>query len=112
MEEIYIPKNVEQCFEEINKIWDEDTKALIKQDSEKEFLSNTHNRIGPWMRNNWELWSTSQLSGYFNSIGIKDADDMSSVILCSYYRNIFGRNIELKPQILEKQLFKKAQATI
>ncbi len=111
MEKHYIPKNLEECFNEINKLWDENAKGLIRKDNEDDFLAKTHNDLGRWIRNNWELWSSSELTNYFNSIGISDADEMSSIILRSYYRNLIGKNIEINSQISENQLFKNAQAT-
>ena len=51
------------------------------------------------MRNNWGLWKGSRLSKWFNSQGIKHTDDMSGVILVSYYRHLNGKPIELEKQI-------------
>jgi hypothetical protein len=39
MNEGIVPKNLEECFIEIDKLWDEDAKKLIKKDKEDKFIS-------------------------------------------------------------------------
>jgi hypothetical protein len=75
------------------------TKAAIPNMSELEFHRNTHFGLGLWMRNTWELWGGSRLSRYFNSLGIQHADDMSGIILTSYYRYLSKKDIDLEGQV-------------
>jgi hypothetical protein len=51
------------------------------------------------MRNNWNLWTKSRLKRYFNRKGIYHPDDMSGIILKSYYRHLNDIDIDLKNQI-------------
>lgn len=83
---IYIPKNLEDCFEQINSFWNYSTKIQVKTWEEKEFIGNVHLGFGMWIRNNWRLWGGSRLSKYFNEMGIYHPDDMSGIILVSYHR--------------------------
>jgi hypothetical protein len=94
-----IPKNLEDCFIQINSFWDDSTKLKVKNWTEKEFLENTHRGFGTWMRNNWQLWGGSRLSKYFNELGIYHPDDMSSIILTSYHRYLNNQEIKLDEQI-------------
>ena len=55
--------------------------------------------FGLWMRNNWGLWGGSRLSNYFNKLGVFHPDDMSGIILTSYYRYSLGKEIKLEEQI-------------
>ena len=96
---VYIPKNIEDCFEQIDSFWDDSTKTQVKNWSEDEFSANAHFGIGMWMRNNWRLWGGSRLSKYFNDLGIYHPDDMSGIILDSYHRYLTGREINLDEQI-------------
>ena len=52
-----------------------------------------------WIRNNWGLWKGSRLSKFFNEKGIYHPDDMSGIILDSYYRYLTGQEITLSEQI-------------
>ncbi len=103
----YIPKDIEDCFKQIDKFWSDSTKIKIKQLTEEKFSSNAHLSFGMWMRNNWQLWGGSRLSKYFNDKGIYHPDDMSGIILDSYHRYLTGKDIQLDKQIEFYQLYYK-----
>ncbi|MEM9889166.1 MAG: DUF6794 domain-containing protein [Bacteroidota bacterium] len=97
---IYIPKNLEDCFETLDKIYSDSIKIEITKLTEDEYSSGNHLfGIGIWMRNNWQLWGGSRLSKYFNQIGIYHPDDMSGIIMDSYHRYLRREEIRLKEQI-------------
>jgi len=104
---VYIPKNLEDCFTQINSFWSDSTKSNVKQWTENEFSGKAHFGFGMWMRNNWQLWGGSRLSKYFNEIGVYHPDDMSGIILTSYHRYLTGRDIKLEEQIKYYQDFWK-----
>jgi len=107
---VYIPKNLDDCFKQIDNFWSDSTKNMVKSWTENEFLTNTHFGFGMWIRNNWYLWGGSRLSKYFNDMGIFHSDDMSSIILKSYYRYLTGEKIKLKKQIKDcKSYWKSSQ---
>jgi len=95
----YIPKDIEDCFTQINSFWADSTKLKIKKLTENEFSGRLHHGFGTWMRNNWQLWGGSRLSKYFNEKDIYHRDDMSGTILDSYYRNLNGQEIKLDEQV-------------
>ena len=96
---VYIPKNLEDCFVQINSFWSDSTKIKVKNWSESEFVGKVHLGFGMWMRNNWRLWGGSRLSKYFNELEINHPDDMSGIILVSYHRHINNKDIKLQEQI-------------
>ncbi len=104
---VYIPKDLEDCFKQIDSFWDDSTKVKVKQWSEDEFSGRAHMGFGMWMRNNWQLWGGSRLSKYFNDLGIYHPDDMSGIILDSYHRYLTGKEIKLEEQIKFYQNFWK-----
>jgi hypothetical protein len=57
----YIPKNLEDCFVQIDKQWSDSTKAKVRKWTEPEFLDMTYDGFGVWIRNNWQLWNGSRL---------------------------------------------------
>ena len=63
---IYIPKDLEECFVQINSFWNDSTKIQVKNWEEKEFAGKVHLGFGMWMTNNWRLCGGSRLSKYFN----------------------------------------------
>jgi len=58
-------------------------------DCSEDDLTRHHFGLGMWMRNNWGLWSeASPLKQFFDSQGKYSADDMSSMILKSYWQHL------------------------
>jgi len=93
-----IPTNLDECFIELlQELTDEDITE-IKAGSEKD-LSIWHHSLGRWMRNHWGLWKDSDLAKWFNSIGIHHADDMSGIILASFWRHLHSKQIHLSDQV-------------
>ena len=96
----YIPTDLNDAVNQINKVLAEESKLKIKKMTEEDFIAESHFGIGlTLIRNGWALWSKSRLSKYFNEIGINHPDDMSGIILTSYYRNLNDLPIELEKQI-------------
>ncbi|NDJ00080.1 hypothetical protein GWA97_13400 [Flavobacterium sp. LaA7.5] len=95
---IYIPKDLKDCFIQINKSISDSTKVEITNWEEKE-MSRLHFGFGMWMRNNWQLWGGSRLSNYFNEMEIYHPDDMSGIILTSYHRDLNKKDLKLDEQI-------------
>jgi hypothetical protein len=107
---VYIPKDLEDCFKQLDKMWPESKKKEVKAIKEEDFTADAHFGIGMWMRNNWGLWSGSRLSKYFNDMGIQHPDDMSGIILTSYHRKLNNKDIMLEEQIrYYKDYWKKLQ---
>lgn len=101
---VYIPKDLEDCFKQIDSFWNDSTKTQVKQHTEKEFCAEAHHGFGAWMRGNWCLETGSRLSKYFNEMGIYHPDDMSGIILHCYYRRLTGKDIDLKERIKHYQV--------
>jgi hypothetical protein len=104
---IYIPKDLEECFIQIDKLLPDSIRQSILTMTEDQFSAKMHMSLGMWMRNNWGLWKGSRLSKYFHEKGIYHPDDMSGIILDSYYRKLTGKEIELNEQIKHYQNYWK-----
>lgn len=105
LEGIYIPKNLTECFKEIDHFLNQSEKDNIKSKTEDEFRAEAHFRLGLWMRNNWALWKGSRLYYFFKTKGISHPDDMSGIILTSYYRKLNNADIKLDTQIEKYQKY-------
>lgn len=108
---IYIPKNLEECFAEIDKLWSDSIKQYVISITLEEFKSRAHMSTGLWIRNNWGLWAGSRLSLFFYKKGISHPDDMSGIILTSYYRKLKNERIRLRKQIKHYQEYWKNSRT-
>jgi len=93
------PTNLNEAIEQLKIIHQDSTKQKIMAMTEDEFMGGAHFGLGMWMRNSWGLWKGNELAKYFNSIGIFHPDDMSGIILTSYYRELHGQDWDLDNQV-------------
>jgi hypothetical protein len=82
---VYIPENLDDCFIQLDKLLSNDDKQYISELEDREEMIEFHHGLGTWIRNNWGLWGGSRLQKYFIEKGITHPDDMSGLILESYY---------------------------
>jgi len=94
-----IPKNLDEAILCLEKSLSEKEITYLKGITEDFFINSEHHRLGREIRNNWGIWSGSELAEYFKSIGISHPDDISGIILKSFIRHIQGKDIHLKEQI-------------
>jgi len=91
-----IPKNLEECYIELEKL--EDINFWLET-SEKLAIAEAHHGIGQWIRNNWGLWKQEgELYNWFKENEINHPDDMSGIILTSFYRHMKTQNIRIEEQ--------------
>lgn len=89
----YIPKDLEDCFFELNKII---AAQQFSDDKEKEKFIDSE-EFGRWLRNRWGLWSDSRLKRYLLERGVDDIPDNMSYLILDYYKDwLNGENKEWK----------------
>lgn len=93
---LYIPKNLEECFFELNKLLDPKDIEAIKKFKNRNETILYHHGFGTWLRNNWGLWLGSRLQQYLIEKGLKHPDNMSATILEFYYDWLNGKNDDWK----------------
>jgi len=105
----YKPKDLEESITQLGIIFPDSTKNNIFNLTEEEFVKNTHLTTGMWIRNNWGLWRKRELAKYFNTLGIFHPDDMSGIILTSYYRHLHNQDLKVEEQIeYHKEYWRKS----
>lgn len=95
---VYIPKDLEDSFKELIAMLHPSLVEEMKSNSEEDMIKY-HHGLGIWIRNNWGLWSKSRLTEYFNGIGIFHPDDMSGIIIDSFWRYLNNKPIRLEEQV-------------
>jgi len=109
--EIYIPKDLDDCFAQLKKLLKPEDIEKMRVGTEDD-MTQYHMGLGMWMRNNWGLWGGSRLAAWFNAQGINHPDDMSGIILDSFWRYLNGKPIKLDEQVKYYQGYWKKQETI
>jgi hypothetical protein len=93
---LYIPKNLEECFLELNKLLKPKEIEAIKNLKDRNETILYHHGFGTWLRNNWGLWGGSRLQKYLIGKRLTDPDSMSSTILEFYYDWLNGQHEKWK----------------
>ena len=94
----YIPEDIEDCFTELETMLHPDMIEEMRSGDEDDMIMY-HHGLGRWIRNNWGLWSGSRLFDYLYELGLHHPDDMSDIILHSFWRYLNDRPLELEEQV-------------
>lgn len=110
-----IPSNLDDAISIIKRSTPDEELESIKAMTENKFSSLAHFGFGMGIRNKWHLWWSIDLAEqyrdknypqtkpaiveFFNNLGIYHADDMSGIIVTTFYRDIAGIDINLDEQV-------------
>jgi hypothetical protein len=94
---LYIPKDLHDCFIELKKMLPVDFVEELRKGKEGDLIQY-HLTLGMWIRNHWGLWKGSRLADYFKSRDVRHPDDMSAIILTSFWRHLNGQPIGFEEQ--------------
>ena len=108
-EDDYVPIDLDDSLTHLRCILDDDVVAEMYAGSEDDMV-RYHHGLGTGLRNSWGLWGGSRLRDYFHSVGLEHPDDMSGVILDSFWRRLHGKPIRLKSQVRYYQRYWEAHA--
>ncbi len=97
------PRNLTSALYALSKIVDHNTQRTIEEFGEECVSAKLHHTLGRHLRNEWGLWSGSKLQKWFKSKGVWHADDMSGIIITSYWRQHHGLPLRLPEQIKKYQ---------
>ena len=106
--EVYIPKDLPDAFAELDRMLTKEFRGYFANSPMADTIKY-HLGLGMWLRNNWGLWSNERLSKYFAEIGIYHPDDMSCIILDSYWRYLNGADPCLQEQVQDYQEYWRRQ---
>ncbi|WP_460484376.1 DUF6794 domain-containing protein [Capnocytophaga sp. HP1101] len=100
------PKTLTDCLQFLDHQLKKQDKEHIKTLTEEQFFMESHFSLGMTIRNEWIRAGDGELVSFFLDKGVRHPDDMSAIILTSYYRHLLGKNIDLEGQLEEyhKQL--------
>lgn len=104
------PTDLDHAIELLTSLFSESDLNEMRSMTEQKFMSSAHFGVGMAIRNAWELWWSEDtefgwapvkplIVKWFNGIDIYHADDMSGIIMTSFYRSLAH-----KPRDIEGQL--------
>jgi hypothetical protein len=76
--------------------------------SESDVTIELQDTLGRWMRQHWGLWTGSPLAEHLRAQGLDHPDDMSGVILTSFWRRLHFQPLRVEAQVRWYQAFRRA----
>ena len=93
---VYIPKDLEDVFRQLNEKTDETSREKFTAMSEEDAGRKLHFSLGRWIIHNWGFYGGSRLTKYLNDIGIFNPDDMARFIIITYHRELQRKPLGVK----------------
>lgn len=88
IDNIYIPKNLYECFTELDRILNFESKKQLMEAKDSWQFNSHMGGLGMWIRNNWGINGGSRLLKYFNDRNIGKEmfgkDEISGIIISQY----------------------------
>lgn len=95
---VYIPRDLVNSFEELNRLIDAGGKQKFKEAPEEEAVHKLYFSLGRWIIQKWGFYEGSRLSHYLRNFGVYHPEDMAQVVIVSYHRYLHKKPVELKAQ--------------
>jgi hypothetical protein len=103
-----IPRTLAEAHAELERVFPaEELKKIDAMKSEDEMIEY-HFGLGMGIRNSWGLWGGSPLSKHMQDLGFTHADDMSGVILETFWCKRHGKPFRLKERAAENATYWEA----
>jgi hypothetical protein len=93
-----IPQDLDAALALLDELLPDADKVTFKSTAEADAVRAQHFGIGRWIRSEWRLSNGSALARHFLALGVDHPDDMSGIILRSFWRRLNGRPLEVEAQ--------------
>lgn len=104
------PKTVTESFLYFEQMFDDTAKYTFMTLPEDIATGRLHNSMGMWIRNNWRLWGNSAIKKSLIDSGLSHPDDMSAVLLKSYYRHLNNKPLNISEEVEKHNAHRQAAA--
>jgi hypothetical protein len=106
---VYIPKNLEEAFRELDGLSEEKDRIKFRLADEQTVAKKLFFGLGRWMSYNWHFEAGSRFTVYLNGLGIVYPDDMTTFMLISYHRHLNKKDLEIEKRVKEIQVMRAKQ---
>lgn len=93
-----VPATLDEALAMLEQNTDAASLAELRKSTSEREMYALHLGTGMGIRNGWGLWGGSPLAKFFHGLGVHHPDDMSGIILRSFWRKLHGQPIDLEGQ--------------
>jgi hypothetical protein len=101
----YIPADLDDAHAYLQKHLPAEELQRIRDMKSEEDMIDYHMGLGMGMRNGWALWAGSRLSRHFNKLGVHHPDDMSGIILDTFWCRVHNQPLRLTERVAYYQAY-------
>lgn len=98
-EEITIPTTLAEAHTKLERLLPKEELAKIDAMKTEDEMIKYHFSLGMSLRNSWGLWGDSPIAKHMRSLGFTHPDDMSSVILKTFWCKRHGEDFRIKERV-------------
>jgi hypothetical protein len=92
------PRTLGEAYDVLARMLDPGLIRQIKAGSEQDVMV-LNNTIGMALRNLWGLWNGSRLSDHFRALGIRHPDDMTALLLITFWRHLNDQPLRVDEEV-------------
>lgn len=100
-----VPTDLDEALVLLAKRCDAKTLAQLRSSKDESEMYRFHRGLGMSLRNGWGLWGGSPLAKFFEAKGVFHPEDMSAIILRSFWRKLHDQPIELEAQVVASRRY-------
>jgi hypothetical protein len=105
----YIPKDIFDAFNELNRLTDTASREKFKSMTEYEVEHKIFFSLGRWICTKWGLYEGSRFSHYCREAGLSFPEDQAVATMICWHRKLNGKDIGFK-EIKERLVAKRKKA--
>jgi len=105
-----VPTTLEEAHLQLERQLSKEELAKIDAMQSEDEMSQYHFGLGMAVRNVWGLWEVSPLAQHMQKLGFTQPDDMSGVILATFWCKRHGKDFRLKERADFYAAYWKAEA--
>ena len=106
---VYIPKDIFDAINELNRLTDTASRAKFKSMTEYEVEHKIFFSLGRWICTNWGLYEGSRYGQYLRESALSFPEDQSVATMICWHRKLNGKDIGFK-EIKERLVAKRKKA--
>jgi hypothetical protein len=95
---VEIPNTLDQAYGVLDRLLSPADRHAFMSTPEQEAVTRAHMGLGLYIRNKWFRSGKSALPGVLYDFGARSFDDMSGMVLTSYWRHLNGKPIDIEKQ--------------
>jgi hypothetical protein len=103
----YVPTDLADAHRELLRLLRPEDLERIRSGTEANMV-RYHRGLGAWLRHHWGFFRGSRLADHLRSLGLFHPDDMSGLVLDTFWRSLHGLPLGVSERVAQAQDYWRA----